>query len=448
MSIFKLEHQPPAAFGTNEELNAIIERMAALMPIELSAGDKMDRVVVQNLDNAYLKGAQLSVFYRLIPSVDIHIIRFGKAFAVDCGVSSWQKAADRYCALHNIAFHAIYEEMTPDEVKIRRGSSLYDVEDVAYRCYIWRSDKQQVYDLFGGKSAMTCGFGSWVKKARYNQNKQTWEPDNIPVQRTKDDVARRRALKAALKMEFSLDSLLAAAPNEVREQLAYLDMDAKAELRRTAPVEVIRPEVTEDGFIVTAGTPQKAQAPSQPVQGQGYADDEDFGLWVETDDPGEAEDEPGDNDEIWTETVVNQTVQPEPEDLAKYRRIAEKLTGAALTLRDWSRQYHADSQGEADLTPYRVLVGELEALVGKGNHRLLLGVLLGRMTNSDSRPGEKFVNFLTKFLTAELTVKDAEGKSVKGPNKRVLKEPNPVYSEKFHQAVLETWAQVIANITD
>jgi hypothetical protein len=391
--------------------------MASLVPVELSDEEKNNKALVRSLEDAYLRGAQLSVFYRLVPSTDIHLIRFGSTFTVHIGVSAFQKAADRYAALHNISFHAYYEVMGAEDLRKRLGEKRYTPAAVGAICYIWRSDKAEAYKIFGGddpKSAMTKGYGHWSDRARWNKYKNTWEEDTVPSQRTPADVARRRALLAALKAEFSLDSLLAAAPNEVREQLEWLDKDATRAVQDQQPMQPVRLAVTPDGFVEEDGNPWG----DEPIQ------------------------ENEDVDYYGAEEGEFREAEPEPASVTQYRLIADELTGSAYTLMEWSRQYHADSQGEADLVPYRILSGELDKIVGKQNHNLLLGVLLGREVHSGNRPGEKFVRFLLHFIQKDLPQRDAEGNTVKNDKGRVLKNENPGYREQFVEAIKDTWEQI------
>jgi hypothetical protein len=449
-AITKFKFEAPKAFGSNAELNAIIERMAALCPVKLDDWQLGQPEIVKNLDNAYLKAAQLSVFYRLVPGVDVYILPFGNAFAVDLGISSWQKAADRYASKAGITYHVIHEELSQAEIKDRRGEKLYTPQDVGYRAYLWRNDKSQVYEMFGGKQAMTQGVGLWVERARYNNKKNVWEPDTIPAQRSKQDVAKRRATKAVLKAEFSLDSLLAAAPNEIAEQLQYLDMDAKAELRRTAIMQRPSLEVDEDGMIV---------APSQRIGDvisveedgsrrmsyifENAADEfddeskEEWGEWEEGDHPNSSDELPAHMASLFDK---DETAQPGLDP--RYKEMAEALTGGALTLLEWGKTKHADSQSESTLVDYRILAGEIDKLIGKHNHNLLLSVLLGFPISSQARPGDKFVRFLLAFIRETLPQLDENGQSKKDAKGRVYKNPNPQYNVKFVDAIKDAWSTI------
>lgn len=436
VTLFK--HEAPIAFGSNEEIQAIIERMEALVPVRLDSWQLSQPDIVKNRNDAYLKTAQLSVFYRLIPGVDVHIIPFGRGFAVDTGVSTWQKAADRYCAQHGITYHAIYEEMPTEELRKRRGEKLYSPNDVGAICYIWRSDKKEVYDMFGGKQALTKGYGHWAERARYDNKNKEWKADEIPAQRTKQDVARRRALKAALKSEFSLDSLLAAAPNELRQSLEYLNENARFAKMHASPSEYKKPEVDADGFIVTAEI-NPDQAAEEAIVDGSWRDDVDFdenGHWEDIDEEAEevVEDEP----------LAEE--HSDPDKVALYRQLNERLTGQAYTLSNWSKTYHGDSSGKADVLDYRILVGEIDRLIGKGNHNLLLGVMLCREVHSDNPPGEKFVRFLLHFVKPQID-KLVDGQPVyekKGKREVKVKVPNPKYREDFSQAIKETWSQIVS----
>lgn len=418
-AIQKFQYQPPQAFGSNEEVNAIIERMEALLPIDLGASPEAS--LVKALNNSYLRAAQLSVFYRLIPGTDVHIIRFGKTFSVDIGVEAWKKAADRYCSHHRITFHAHYEALSLEEIKARRGKD-WTPQDVGYVCYLWRSDKAEVYKIFGGnnpKEALTKGYGHWAEKARWDNNKKEWYSDTIPVQRTKEDVARRRALKAALKAEFSLDSLLAAAPDEVSQALTYLNTEA--ETAKISPI-IQRPEVIldENGFVVTSPRSQPEEPPY---------DEYDY------DDVIDAEAEIVEEPEATLEEAFD------PAIVKEYLAVSKSLTGMASTLRDWSRRMHNESQGEAHLIQYRILVGEVEKLIGKDNHHYLFGVLLGRAVHSENRPGEKFVRLLLSQIQEEVNVLGDDGKPTKDKKGRNVKEVNSSYNQKTVEAIRETWRQ-------
>lgn len=430
-AITRFTTQPPASFGSNEELNAIIERMEALIPIELTDQERKNLPdKVRNLNNSYLKAAQLSVFYRLIPGVDIHILPFGSNYSVDVGVEAWKKAADRYCSLHGISYHAVYEEMDPEELKRRRGAN-YTSEDVGYICYLWRSDKAAVYEIFGAKEAITKGYGHWAKKAKQVNN--VWKEDQIPVQRTKHDVARRRALKAALKSEFSLDSLLAAAPNEVAEGLKWLDKDASRSLEDREPMQKKETIITEEGFIVEEPTIVKRDPNREEEEGS-WED----GVWGDLE-PEEPEEE--DDNGHWEDAPLEEDMIGDPELAAEYREIGEKLEGQALTLLEWSRKQNAESNGPADVLQYRILVGEVDKIIGRYHHNLLFGVLLGREVHSDNPPGEKFVRYLLHFIQKEVPVKGDDGKSIK-EGKKVKKQDNPGYRETFVEAIKVAWEQI------
>jgi hypothetical protein len=139
--------------------------------------------------------------------------------------------------------------MPKDELRQRRGD-LYDPEDAGAIVYLWRSDKAQVYQIFGAEEAMTKGYGVWAKKAKLDKLTNSWKPDTIPAQRAKEDVAQRRAIKMALKIEFSLDSLLAATPSEESVGLEILSQrihDAEMDQALPAARHYV---VEEDGDIL------------------------------------------------------------------------------------------------------------------------------------------------------------------------------------------------------
>lgn len=228
----------PLAFGSRAELDALARRIQTMLPsAKLQEwqlkNQKTREEAERNLQDNLYRAAQLCAFYRLVPGEDVHLIPFGNGWAVDMGIETWKKAADRYCSLHGITYHLHVTEMPADELKERRGD-LYADQDVGAICYLWRSDKQPVYEIFGAEKSMTKGYGTWAQKTRYDKYKKEWQPDGIPVQRSKMDVAERRAMKMALKREFSLDSLLAATPEEFQSNVQAAELTVRNHGRNTA----------------------------------------------------------------------------------------------------------------------------------------------------------------------------------------------------------------------
>lgn len=398
----------PAAFGSRDEIQAIADRIRVMLPSARLSKTQIKRrdsdALQKRLDESVYRAAQLSVFYRLVPGEDVHVIPFGNEFAVDMGIETWKKAADRYCSLHNITYHIHTEEMSVAELKERRGD-LYDPEDSGVVAYLWRSDKKDAYEIFGAKQSMSRAVGIWAQKAKwikpYEGNPGKWISDTIPSQRSKQDVAKRRAMKAVLKLEFSLDSLLAATPDQVRDSISGLDSRLKSEERRTA-LPAPRAEYDEDGLDFDR--PQRST----------HHDVE----FIVVDEDGVIEEDET-MDEI-LESPQNDTDAPsdEVEDSVDYPALARRLQGMQAQFATWTRQAHSKSNGPASIEQYRYLVGVLNKITGdKESHRLLLGTMLGRRVDSSNMPGVYAASKLLEWLT-ENTVDEITGERINNPHYR------------------------------
>lgn len=415
--------QAPAAFGSRDEIQAIAKRMYVMMPsarLTVEQENRADRDLLrQRLDNAVYRAAQLCVFYRLIPGEDVHIIHFkskkdGDQWVVDMGIETWKKAADRYCSLHDISYHVVPEEMSLEELKQRRGED-YKPEDCGVVAYLWRSDKQGVYELFGAKQSMTRAAGVWRHKG------QGGYPDTIPAHRTKHDVAKRRAMKAALKLEFSLDSLLAATPAEVRGSIDVMNSRLDSEERQRAPMLDRTVEVDENGFIVEPS----ASKPPQDVQFWRVAED---GTYEQ-----DTEEEPqADFDGLWDDDAADVDELPPGID---YVAIADNLEGACRQFVAATKNTHANSNGPATAKQYQYLAGVINKLTGhQDSHNDVLGVLIGRTVDSSNPPGFDLCQKLLDYLVKEKSDRDRHGTKVK--------VPNIAYRQDYADCVVNIWHKV------
>lgn len=407
-----LRYNAPAAFGSNEEINAIVERMEVLFPNvtlsdwQLKPENRAE--AERDLRNAYFKAAQIAVFYQLVPGIDIHIMTRGGKFIVDIGLESWRKAADRQCAMMRISYHIHTELMTPEEVKARRGAN-YMPGDVGATATLWRSDKEGAYARFG-EDSMTKASGAWVEKASWNKYTKEWTPDTIPNQRTKQDVAERRAIRAVLKKEFSLDSLLAATPAEIQQNLRYLEKDIRHKEEYRAVPDTRRTEVDENGFIVIEPTPRPT------------VHDVEFVVADEDDMP-----EP-DVDEI----VIEQPQGDATDKGVDYSALVKKLSGTAASFASWTKSKHLASNGPASVEQYRFLVGLLNGITGdKQSYRDLLGVMTGRYVNSEDRPGVAMVAKLLEWLRVDY-VDEVTGEKI----------ANPQYRADYAAAIKDMWQTI------
>lgn len=400
----------PAVFGSRDEIKAVADRMRIMLPSarlqDWQLGDKYRAAAERNLEESLYRAAQLCVFYRLVPGEDVHLIPFNNGWAVDMGIETWKKAADRYCAQHGITYHLHTVDMPVDELKERRGEN-YDPDDAGVIAYLWRSDKAQVYQIFGAESAMTKGYGIWAKKARWNKKDNKWDADTIPAQRAKQDVARRRAMKMALRAEFSLDSLLAANPAEVQSNLRSLEQSIRnVEMDHALPAPR-RYDVDEDG-IYAVETPRQPQPQPEPEDGD-FAD-ADLEHLFDDDAPAEA---------------------ATPDAAPDYAVMAEKLTGNAHTLAKWAKGIHLNSDGPASEKQYNFLAGTLDALTGvQGSHNRILGVFVGHAVDKTNPPGARLAKLLLDYLLKERKTE------VGG------KEPNPNYRQDVADSIVAIWNTV------
>lgn len=417
-----LRADAPAVFGSRDEVKAIADRISVMLPSAHLSDTQMKRAdrdeLQKTLDKSIYRAAQLCVFYRLVPGEDVHVIPFGRTWAVDMGIETWRKAADRYCSLHGITYHIHTEEMSLDELKERRGAD-YHADDCGVVAYLWRSDKKDAYEIFGAKQSMSRAAGIWAKQSKwikpFEGKAGYWQEDNIPTQRSKQDVAKRRAMKAVLKLEFSLDSLLAATPAEVRQNVQYLESDIRHEEMRRAVPNDRRPEIDEDGFIVVEAT--KPRHASQDVEFV-VADDEEPDV-----------DELFDQEDDMADTLIDDSPEPEGID---YRSLARILTGAELSFVQWTKRIHGGNGGPASIDQYRYLVGVLNSITGdKTSYRLLLGVMVGRHVDSSQPPNvyvcSKLLEWLVEFRKDEVT-----GAKVK----------NPAYRADYVETVKAIWQTV------
>lgn len=414
------EHDAPAAFGTRYELAAVADRIATMLPSARLAGWQLRLApeklaeAKQNLHESLYRAAQLCVFYRLVPGEDVHLIPFGNTWAVDMGIETWKKAADRYCSLHNITYHVHVEEMPEDELK-RRRADLYTSEDVGAVAYVWRSDKQGVYEIFGAREAMTKGYGMWALKARWNKKDKKWEPDNTPVQRSKQDVAERRAIKMALKREFSLDSLLAATPDQMSDNYELLEHKIRsAERDQALPAQHRRYVEEDDGDILYAAPEPARRRERAQVDADREDEEPDMRDAPDEYEEGEYRDQDDDVEASYAADAADydldhlfdadgeEEAETEDDDLVpRYGAVYDRLEGNCRKLTDWLRNLHANSTGPTDMARYGPLVGRIDEICRQTAHRGVLEVLVGRPASKANMPGEKMARALLKVIIPE-----------------------------------------------
>jgi len=237
---------------TEERLSVIGQDTDRLIPLVQSAlpdarlaawqfAPEYRAMAERNLNAALCQVAQICAMYRLTPGEDITIIPIGNSFAVNIGYATWTMIADRHCARIGATWQANLTDMQPGELAAIRGRNV-DPGDVGKVAHLLRSDKAQVYQMFG-KEAATRGTGIWQERA-YQQKDGSWKSDPLFGNETPADVAGRRAIKMALMKEFSLDTLLLSSGQgqSIRSRL-MTKLESNA---RDRAMLVDRPRYTED----------------------------------------------------------------------------------------------------------------------------------------------------------------------------------------------------------
>ena len=376
----------PSVYGTREEIRALASRMQVMLPnARLADWQKSGKYAAQaqeSLDSALFRAAQICAYYRLVPGEDVHIIPFGNSFSVDIGVEAWKRAADRFCAARGITWHVFTEEMDEDELRQRRGDD-YDPEDRGAVAYLWRSDKAQLYDMFG-KESMTRGYGVWRKRARRN-SKGRWEADPIQAHRTAQDVANRRALKMALKKEFSLDALLSATPAEEQASIDALRRRIAVEEMSTA-LPMQSGETYEENGMLMAGnahsapkqapvTPEPSNGCKSPENRQNRAQAADERLPQTLDDVDEL-----DFDDIPDAQAANAAAQ------AAVERVWVQLRGKKDRCAQMvHRLRQLESGRKCSAKQYGFLVGLVDGITQDGAHRAILHLFTGHPVDKERR---------------------------------------------------------------
>jgi hypothetical protein len=162
---------------------------------------------------ALLKAAQMTYQYGLVPGVDIFIIKRGGKYSADASLEMWKKMAERHGFLGKFRWTVDVEELTAAEVKEQTDPSIkYDGEDKGARARLFRFDVADEMRKYGLKYRPAWHYGFWRKNAtekdEWQDDKKTGrkisQPDTVPNGRTRQDVAIRRATKAAIMAEFSM----------------------------------------------------------------------------------------------------------------------------------------------------------------------------------------------------------------------------------------------------
>jgi len=186
--------QPLAVFGEDVQIASLARRVRKLIKGAEAAPDQI-----------IWRGCQLATMHKLdIFSGDIWIYPAYEGcrpddWVVDIGISAWRR-----CAQRQAKYTANFQLLTADETAARVGE-MYTPEDVGVECRLYRLDVARECKELGIPYTPAIGYGFWRKQARLVKKDNRWIPDQLANTETKEDKAKKRAEKKALRQAFSLD---------------------------------------------------------------------------------------------------------------------------------------------------------------------------------------------------------------------------------------------------
>lgn len=201
-----------ASYGDSRELSELAERFVQFFNIP-----EKD-MQLPTVKTAALKAAQLTLRFGLTPGVHIYIVKRGGQYAAEESLEAWKDAASKHARLGKFLYDVQTRLMTPEEVKANTpAGDRYNKEDRGAWARVIRFDIAREYKAIGMEydPAWSAGFWrkesyekkEWDANARRMRGTGVWESDTVPNQRTPQDVATRRATRAALKNAFTLIQL-------------------------------------------------------------------------------------------------------------------------------------------------------------------------------------------------------------------------------------------------
>lgn len=338
----------PAAmvqYGDRESLELLGNRIAMFFGVGDAARTPEQREVEIKLARpACLKAAQLTYQYGLVPGMDVYVIKRGKTYSAEPSLQMWQKMADRHAFIGKFRFVVDTEDLTPAEVAEYTDPDVKaSPEDRGARARVLRLDLAKEMKDLGLPYRPTWHYGFWRKNAReeaiWDDASRTkvktgnYEPDQVPAQRTRQDVAVRRATRAALMAAFPM------IPVDDFEQ-RYQSTERAAEIRLAQAMRFIDGEIAERVRIESdaADPVVNAMFVEKPVQ---YEEDGDV-LWAT-----ESKRAPAEGNAITVQATVV-TPPPAPQNgNGNGQKVpttaalkAFHATGARLYGQDWDAKRH------------------------------------------------------------------------------------------------------------
>jgi len=163
---------------------------------------------------AALAAAQQIVRFGLTPMTHVYIVKRGGKYQAEYALEAWKAWADRHAFLGKFRYDVQFRQMTPEEVRAYTPPAVrYTSEDFGFLARVIRFDIAREYKELGLTYDPPWYTGFWRKEAveeqRYDEGRRQyvktgkWQPDQLPNQRTPADVAQRRAMRSALKANFT-----------------------------------------------------------------------------------------------------------------------------------------------------------------------------------------------------------------------------------------------------
>lgn len=236
--------QPPALYGQDEQIAALVRRARYMIP---GASEAPDEII--------WKGCQLAILHKLdIFSGDIWIYpayegaKTADKWIVDTGIAAWRRSAQRQ-ALYTCQFTSLSE----DECKTRIGIE-WTPEDVGYRCELYRLDTAREAKALDIPYTPVTAYGFWRKRSRLKSSGE-YVADNLAHTETKADKAQKRAEKKALKQAYHLDypdEQLIDLPTSEWRVLDEMTEQTESEERVRQPVHREEPNREPNGDLLWA----------------------------------------------------------------------------------------------------------------------------------------------------------------------------------------------------
>lgn len=164
----------------------------------------------------------------------------------------------------------------------------------------------------------------------------------------------------------------------------------------------------ELGATVDMDTGEIIEAPAQSANPQ--IDEVDFGM------ASQPEDNPFHAENAGADAAA----------VLPYGDIADSLTGTCRKLADWAADLHANGNGPASNQQYKFLAGTVDQLTG-GAHTVVLSVLCRRPVSAENPCSGNLASKLLDVIQKTTPRKDANGKSIKGSDGKIIYDSNPKY---------------------